>query len=176
MFACIIISCLFSVRTLLLFVVVARDRRRRVRRGLRRLAVEEVLRSARVRYDYIDMCVYIYIYIYSLFVCLFVCLCLVYGVYVLCVKGIWRHGTVSKRRNSLQKSLYALSSSALTLCSSEVHAVGRGRAEAARVRGACIILWYHTVSFHNFKSQNLKSSVSNPKSKYVAYLPVLSQI
>ena len=34
----------------------------------------------------------------------------------------------------------------------------------------------HTVSFHNFKSQNFKLSVSNPKSKYVAYLSVLSQI
>ena len=34
----------------------------------------------------------------------------------------------------------------------------------------------HTVSFHNFKSQNFKLSVSNPKNKYVAYLSVLSQI
>ena len=33
-----------------------------------------------------------------------------------------------------------------------------------------------TVSFHNFKSQNFKLSVSNPKSTYVAYLSVLSQI
>ena len=33
-----------------------------------------------------------------------------------------------------------------------------------------------TVSFHNFKSQNFKLSVSNPKSKYVVYLSVLSQI
>ena len=33
-----------------------------------------------------------------------------------------------------------------------------------------------TFSFHNFKSQNFKLSVSNPKSKYVAYLSVLSQI
>ena len=33
-----------------------------------------------------------------------------------------------------------------------------------------------TVSFHNFKSQNFKSSVSNPKSKYVAYSSVLSRI
>ena len=33
-----------------------------------------------------------------------------------------------------------------------------------------------TVSFHNFKSQNFKLSVSNPKSKYVAYLFVLSRI
>ena len=33
-----------------------------------------------------------------------------------------------------------------------------------------------TVSFHNFKSQKFKLSVSNPKSKYVAYLSVLSQI
>ena len=32
-----------------------------------------------------------------------------------------------------------------------------------------------TVSVHNFKSQNFKLSVSNPKSKYVAYLSVLSQ-
>ena len=34
----------------------------------------------------------------------------------------------------------------------------------------------NTVSFHNFKPQNFKLSVSNPKSKYVAYLSVLSQI
>ena len=33
-----------------------------------------------------------------------------------------------------------------------------------------------TVSFHNFKSQNFKLSVSNPKSKYVAYSSVLSRI
>ena len=33
-----------------------------------------------------------------------------------------------------------------------------------------------TVSFHNFKSRNFKLSVSNPKSKYVALLSVLSQI
>ena len=33
-----------------------------------------------------------------------------------------------------------------------------------------------TVSFHNFKSQNFKLSVSNPKSKYVVYLSALSQI
>ena len=33
-----------------------------------------------------------------------------------------------------------------------------------------------TVSFHNFKSQKFKLSVSNPKSKYVAYVSVLSQI
>ena len=32
-----------------------------------------------------------------------------------------------------------------------------------------------TVSFHNFKSQNFKLSVSNPKNKYVDYLSVLSQ-
>ena len=31
-----------------------------------------------------------------------------------------------------------------------------------------------TVSSHNFKSLNFKLSVSNPKSKYVAYLSVLS--
>ena len=34
----------------------------------------------------------------------------------------------------------------------------------------------HTVSFHNLKLQNFKVSVSNPKSKYVAYLSLLSQI
>ena len=34
----------------------------------------------------------------------------------------------------------------------------------------------HAVSFHNFKSQNVKLSVSNPTNKYVAYLSVLSQI
>ena len=38
------------------------------------------------------------------------------------------------------------------------------------------IIYCTTVSFHNFKSQNLKLNVSNPKSIYVAYLSVLSQI
>ena len=33
-----------------------------------------------------------------------------------------------------------------------------------------------TVSFHNFKSQNFKLSVSTPESKHVAYVSVLSQI
>ena len=33
-----------------------------------------------------------------------------------------------------------------------------------------------TVSFHNFKSQNFKLCVSNPKSKYVAFVSVQSQI
>ena len=33
-----------------------------------------------------------------------------------------------------------------------------------------------TVSFHNFKSQTFKLSVSNSRSKYVAYVSVLSQI
>ena len=33
-----------------------------------------------------------------------------------------------------------------------------------------------TVSFNNFKSQNFKLSVSNPKNKYVAYVSVLSPI
>ena len=36
------------------------------------------------------------------------------------------------------------------------------------------ILYCATVSFHDFKSQNFKLSVSNPKNKYVAYLSVLS--
>ena len=35
---------------------------------------------------------------------------------------------------------------------------------------------WNTVSFHNFKSQNFKLSVSNPKNTYVAYVSVLSQI
>ena len=41
-----------------------------------------------------------------------------------------------------------------------------------------VIVLYHviTVSFHNFKSQEFKLSVSNPKSNYVAFLSVLSQI
>ena len=40
----------------------------------------------------------------------------------------------------------------------------------------CYEYYTITVSFHNFKSQNFKLSVSNPKNKYVAYLSVLSQI
>ena len=43
---------------------------------------------------------------------------------------------------------------------------------------SCLTHFYlkRTVRCHNFKSQNLKLSVSNPKSKSVAYLSVLSQI
>ena len=33
-----------------------------------------------------------------------------------------------------------------------------------------------TLNFHNFKSRNFKLSVSNPESKHVAYLSVLSRI
>ena len=40
----------------------------------------------------------------------------------------------------------------------------------------CMVIGHVTVSFHNFKSQNFKLSVSNPKSKYVGYVSVLSQI
>ena len=48
-------------------------------------------------------------------------------------------------------------------------------------RGPCCEAWdaqdsTTTVSFHNFKSRNFKLRVSNPKSKSVAYLSVLSQI
>ena len=39
-----------------------------------------------------------------------------------------------------------------------------------------IYVYMHAVSFHNFKSQNFKLRVSNPKSKYVVYLSVLSRI
>ena len=40
-----------------------------------------------------------------------------------------------------------------------------------------LVRWLETtVGFHDFKSQDFKLSVSNPKSKYVAYLSVLSQI
>ena len=38
------------------------------------------------------------------------------------------------------------------------------------------ILLTNTVSFHHFKSQSFKLNVSNPKSKYVDYLSVMSQI
>ena len=39
-----------------------------------------------------------------------------------------------------------------------------------------LLTYVHTVSFHNFKSQNFQLSVSNPKSKCVAYVSVLSRI
>ena len=39
-----------------------------------------------------------------------------------------------------------------------------------------VMITERTVSFHNFESRNFKLSVSNPKSKYVAYVSVLSQI
>ena len=60
----------------------------------------------------------------------------------------------------------------LKLCELELWelTVARSGAEVTFGRGDL------TVSFHNFKSQNFKLSVSNPKSKYVVYLSVLSQI
>ena len=55
-----------------------------------------------------------------------------------------------------------------------------------RERGNCVYIYIYyimvclvvrrTVTFHNFKSQNFKLSVSNPKSKHVAYVSVLFQI
>ena len=48
-----------------------------------------------------------------------------------------------------------------------------GPADAARPVCNCVA---DTVSFHNFKAQQFKLSVSNPKNKYVAYLSALSQI
>ena len=52
-------------------------------------------------------------------------------------------------------------------------------AASARSLGICATMMcdvHATVSFHSFKSQNFKLSVSNPRSKYVAYSSVLSQI
>ena len=42
--------------------------------------------------------------------------------------------------------------------------------------GSLLFTLFLTVGFHNFKSQNFKLSVSNPKNKYVTYVSVLSQI
>ena len=39
-----------------------------------------------------------------------------------------------------------------------------------------IVVVMFTVSFHNFKSQNFKLSVSNPEKENVVYVSVLSQI
>ena len=50
----------------------------------------------------------------------------------------------------------------------------RGQFSKALSTSCCFIC--STVSFHNFKSQNVNLSVSNPKSKYVVYLSVLSRI
>ena len=47
---------------------------------------------------------------------------------------------------------------------------------AVRIRQIPAMAAGSTVSFHNFKSQKFKLSVSNPKNKYVAYVSVLSQI
>ena len=65
-----------------------------------------------------------------------------------------------------------LSSHNLTLrgWNSHVHRGFPGKFESSNVSRDNV----STVSFHNFKSQNFKLSVSNPKSKYVAYLTVLS--
>ena len=54
----------------------------------------------------------------------------------------------------------------------EASFLGAGRHPPSSI----FLMLFCTVSFHNFKSQNFKLSVSNPKSKYVAYLSVLSQI
>ena len=64
--------------------------------------------------------------------------------------------------------------------------LSKRRASAADPKGPAGMAWGctcpirtisdSTVSFHNFKSQNFKLSISNPKSKYVAYLSVPSQI
>ena len=53
---------------------------------------------------------------------------------------------------------------------------GRCRGVLQEKGGPTISSIIHTVRFHNFKSQNFKLSVSNPKNKHVAYVSVLSQI
>ena len=51
-----------------------------------------------------------------------------------------------------------------------------GRPPGAAAPPGPQLIFIHPVSFNNFKSQKFKLSVSNPKSKYVAYSSVLSQV
>ena len=96
---------------------------------------------------YIYIYIYIHTYIHDIYVCIYV-LCVYTYMYIHMYIHIYTHTHISCRSSP-----------------------GRGKPWAA----PCWLI-AATVSFHNFKSQNFKLSVSNPKSKYVACLSALSQI
>ena len=106
-------------------------------------------------YECMHVYVYMYMYMY-VYVCICICICM-------CPQGFQGYGFhISTNRFEI---ILAMS--------------GFIRCVSLFLRIECPLTVYSlssTVSFHNFKSQNFKLSVSNPKSKYVAYLSVLSQI
>ena len=106
---------------------------------------------------HICLCIYIYIYIYIyvyIFMYIYIYICIYIYIYICMYVYIY---------------IYI-----------HIHAARRWRARriAPRWRGSSVppAAISRTVSFHNFKSQNSKLSVSNPKNKYVAYVSVLSRI
>ena len=84
-----------------------------------------------------------------------------------------RHGEVLKFLDlGLESRGFLLRELALAACLVEFRGPRLGAMPSSQAQA----LPGSTVSFHNFKSQNFKLSVSNPKSKYVAYVSVPSRI
>ena len=123
--------------------------------------------AARLLYEYYYFYFYYYYRYYDYYyhhyiytdICMYIYICMLYNVY-LCRCII----------------IIITSSSSSSSCSSSSSSEA-GRRSARREPPPCYAtLCCTTVSFHNFKPQNFKLSVSNPESKYIDYLSVLSQI
>ena len=118
-------------------------------------------------YIYIYVYIYIYIYIYT-------------HIHITAAgPGAARHprghGAAARRR--AQYSTYTMY--AFTACiqlTDPKHSNASSLSSCSQFSCSCEDPGRLTVSFYNIKSQNFKSSVSNPKNKYVAYVSVLSQI
>ena len=82
-------------------------------------------------------------------------------------------GSSVSHPNGKESSAYTRGSSSTKRQNTKWIRISWGCLLVSACAGRCM---FGAVSFHNFKSQNFKLSVSNPKSKYVDYLSVLSQI
>ena len=131
---------------------------------------------------------YIYIYIHIVIIVIIIILqfvraeppycCIVCGVMREGMRedGLVRHTGVCEQKHSFQASLCPAIQQQKLLCSPWFGALKVSVPMHVTFRRSVFLTDTGTVSFHNFKSRNFKLSVSNPKSKYVAYLFVLSQI
>ena len=122
-------------------------------------------------YIYIYAYTYIYIYIYTykcIFICIYVYIYIYIHIYTCIYIYVYIYIYIRKSTGGCAEEMRI--HSFIHWCINSVP--GRcGSAHMWRLHWQA-----DTVGFHNFKSQNFKLSVSNPKSKYVAYLSVPSQI
>ena len=159
--------------------IIIRIRKRRGGRGQRRshlhedAAIQGPPADAQIReHDapiqlLVVVCIYIYIYVLMI---ILICMCMYVFLYIYIYMYVH---TYMYRHVYISMFVYMITSSQITIIWHVIRYLVVMYGENPFF-GLSVI--HHTVSFHNFKSQNFKLSVSNPKSKCVAYLSVLSRI